>query len=137
MNWLTNFVKPKLSALVRNRKDVPNNLWQNCPNCGNMMHHKDLHDNLHVCTSCDHHFRMPIERRIEVLFGKDNFKELKLDKLPDDPLNFMDTKKYTERLKEYRKGIDETVKYTSNSFSHFDEAKKRRPKKLLKEKRLK
>ena len=103
MNWLTNFVKPKLSALVRNRKDVPNNLWQNCPNCGNMMHHKDLHDNLHVCTSCDHHFRMPIERRIEVLFGKDNFKELKLDKLPDDPLNFMDTKKYTERLKEYRK----------------------------------
>lgn len=43
----------------------------------------------------------------------------------------------TEELKEYRKGIGETVKYTSNSFSHFEEAKKRRPKKLLKEKRLK
>ena len=46
MNWLTNFVKPKLSALVRTRKDVPENLWKNCPNCGNMMHHKDLFNNL-------------------------------------------------------------------------------------------
>ena len=45
MNWLTNFVKPKLSALV-SRKSVPDNLWKNCPNCGNMMHHKDLYENL-------------------------------------------------------------------------------------------
>ena len=45
MNWLTNFVKPKLSALVK-KKDVPENLWQNCPSCGNMIHHKDLKENL-------------------------------------------------------------------------------------------
>ena len=48
MNWLTNFVKPKLSALVK-RKDVPENLWQNCPSCGNMIHHKDLKENIYVC----------------------------------------------------------------------------------------
>ena len=41
MNWLTNFVKPKLSALV-NKRNVPDNLWRNCPNCGNMLHHKDF-----------------------------------------------------------------------------------------------
>ena len=41
MNWLTNFVKPKLSALVK-RKDVPENLWQNCPSCGSMIHKKDI-----------------------------------------------------------------------------------------------
>ena len=46
MNWLTNFVKPKLSALVGKRKDVPDNLWKNCPKCGNMIHHKDLKENL-------------------------------------------------------------------------------------------
>ena len=103
MNWLTNFVKPKLSALVSKRKDVPDNLWKNCPNCGNMMHHKDLYHNLNVCNSCDYHFRMPIDRRIEILFEKNNFKEVKLEKLPDDPLNFIDKKKYTDRLKEYRK----------------------------------
>ena len=67
MNWLTNFVKPKLTALVGKRK-VPENLWKNCPNCGNMMHHKDLFDNLDVCNSCNYHFRLPINRRIEILF---------------------------------------------------------------------
>ncbi len=103
MNWLTNFVKPKLSALVGSRKNVPDNLWQNCPNCGNMMHHKDLHDNLNVCNSCEYHFRISVDRRIEILFGKDNFNEIELKKLPDDPLNFVDKKKYTDRLKEYRK----------------------------------
>ena len=103
MNWLTNFVKPKLSALVRNRKEVPDNLWKNCPKCANMMHHKDLYNNLNVCISCDYHFRLPIERRIEILFEKDSFKELNLEKPQDDPLNFIDKKKYTERLKEYRK----------------------------------
>ena len=103
MNWLTNFVKPKLSALVGSRKNVPDNLWQNCPNCGNMMHHKDLHDSLNVCNSCEYHFRISVDRRIEILFGQNNFNEVELKKLPDDPLNFVDKKKYTDRLKEYRK----------------------------------
>ena len=85
MNWLTNFVKPKLSALVSRRK-VPENLWHNCPKCGNMMHHKDLYENLEVCNACNYHFRMSIERRIETLFGKNNFKEIELDTINDDPL---------------------------------------------------
>tara|TARA_B100001123_G_C15298454_1_gene1020143 strand:- start:1621 stop:2466 length:846 start_codon:yes stop_codon:yes gene_type:complete len=103
MNWLTNFVKPKLSALVGNRKDVPDNLWKNCPNCGKIMHHKDFHNNYNVCNSCDYHFKMSVDRRIEIIFGKENFSEIFMEKLTDDPLNFIDKKKYTERLKEYRK----------------------------------
>ena len=75
MNWLTNFVKPKLSALVR-RRNVPENLWRNCPNCGNMMHHKDLYENFNVCNSCNYHFRMSVERRIETLLAKINFMKL-------------------------------------------------------------
>ena len=105
MNWLTNFVKPKLKALVSKRNDVPTNLWQNCPNCGNIMHHKDMYENFHVCNSCDYHFRMPVEKRIEMLFSKENFHELQLNKTEDDPLNFTDTKKYSDRLNEYRKKI--------------------------------
>ena len=102
MNWLTNFVKPKLSALV-SRKEVPENLWNNCPACGTMIHHKDLNQTLRVCNTCNHHFRMTAEKRIEILFGKENFKEIELKKIPDDPLNFVDKKKYKDRLKEYRK----------------------------------
>ena len=102
MNWLTNFVKPKLSALVK-RKDVPENLWQHCPSCGNMLHHKDLKENLRVCNTCNHHFRMSAEDRIQLLFSNDETKEIMLDKISDDPLNFTDKKKYKDRLKEYRK----------------------------------
>ena len=105
MNWLTNFVKPKLKSLVGKRNDVPADLWQNCPNCGNIMHHKDMYENFHVCNSCDYHFRMPVEKRIEMLFSKENFHELQLNKTEDDPLNFTDTKKYSDRLNEYRKKI--------------------------------
>ena len=102
MNWLTNFVKPKLSALVR-KKEVPENLWNNCPSCATMIHHKDLNENLRVCESCNYHFRMTAEKRIEVLFSKEKFTEIKLDEIPDDPLKFYDKKKYKDRLKEYRK----------------------------------
>ena len=102
MNWLTNFVKPKLSAFVK-RRDVPENLWKNCPSCSSMLHHKDLNENLKVCSTCNYHFRMTAEKRIEVLFGKENFKEIELEKISDDPLQFNDKKKYKDRLKEYRK----------------------------------
>jgi len=102
MNWLTNFVKPKLSALV-SRKEVPENLWQNCPSCANMIHHKDLNENLYVCNACNFHFKMSVEKRIETLFEKNSFKEVELEKISDDPLNFNDKKKYKDRLKEYRK----------------------------------
>ncbi len=102
MNWLTNFVKPKLSALVK-RKEVPENLWQNCPSCANMIHHKDLKENLLICNSCDYHFRMDAEDRIKFLFADSEYKEIELDQTSDDPLNFVDKKKYKDRLKEYRK----------------------------------
>ncbi len=102
MNWLTNFVKPKLSALVK-KKEVPENLWNNCPSCANMIHHKDLNENLRVCSTCNYHFRMTAEKRIETLFSKEKFSEIKLTAISDDPLKFNDKKKYKDRLKEYRK----------------------------------
>ena len=102
MNWLTSFVRPKLTALV-GRKEVPENLWNNCPACASMIHHKDLNTNLRVCTTCQYHFRMTAEKRIEIIFEKGDFEEIKLKQVTDDPLNFQDKKKYKDRLKEYRK----------------------------------
>ena len=102
MNWLTNFVKPKLTSLVK-RRDVPEKLWNNCVSCGNMIHHKDLNDNLRVCMNCDYHFRMSAEDRIKLFFKENEYEEIELDRISDDPLNFSDKKKYKDRLKEYRK----------------------------------
>ena len=102
MNWLTNFVKPKLSSLVK-RRSVPEKLWNNCVSCGNMIHHKDLKENLYVCVNCNYHFRMSAEDRIKLFFKDDDYSEIIPDKISDDPLKFIDKKKYKDRLKEYRK----------------------------------
>ena len=102
MNWLTNFVKPKLSSLVK-RRNVPEKLWNNCVSCGNMIHHKDLKENLFVCVNCNYHFRMSAEDRIKLFFEKENYTEINSDNISDDPLKFTDKKKYKDRLKEYRK----------------------------------
>ena len=101
MNWLTNFVKPKLSSLV-NRKKVQENLWNNCLSCGNMIHHKDLSENLRVCMNCDYHFRMSAEDRIKLFYENDEYIDIELDDISDDPLKYVDKKKYKDRLKDYR-----------------------------------
>ena len=102
MNWLTHFVRPKLSSLVK-RRSVPEKLWNNCISCGNMIHHKDLKENLFVCVNCNYHFRMSAEDRIKLFFEDGNYNEISPDKISDDPLKFIDKKKYKDRLKEYRK----------------------------------
>ena len=105
MNWLTNLVKPKLTSLVK-RRNVPEKLWNNCVSCGNMIHHKDLNENLRVCMNCNYHFRMSAEDRIRLFFNENEYSEIDIEKISDDPLNFIDKKKYKDRLKEYRKKTD-------------------------------
>ena len=56
MNWLTNFVRPKIRALVR-KAEVPENLWDKCPSCAKMIFHRDLEANARVCPHCGHHMR--------------------------------------------------------------------------------
>jgi acetyl-CoA carboxylase carboxyl transferase subunit beta len=99
MNWLTNFVLPKIRAVVA-KKDLPDNLWHKCPNCGQMLFHRDLEANLFVCGSCGHHLRLPPERRLALLFDEARYKVIELPKTVVDPLKFRDRKRYTERLKE-------------------------------------
>ena len=101
MNWLTNFVRPKLRALV-NKTDVPENLWHKCPGCDQMIFHRDLEKNLHVCQHCNHHLRVSAEKRLQILFAGGDYTRVKLPDIPDDPLKFRDRKRYTERLKESR-----------------------------------
>ncbi|QJE74624.1 acetyl-CoA carboxylase carboxyltransferase subunit beta [Aerophototrophica crusticola] len=98
MNWLTNFVRPKIQALV-SKKEVPDNLWHKCPGCGAMIFHRDLEENLHVCQHCGHHMRLDPMRRIKMLFDA-GFQTIELPKVVVDPLKFRDQKRYTDRLKE-------------------------------------
>jgi acetyl-CoA carboxylase carboxyl transferase subunit beta len=99
MSWLTNFVRPKIRALVR-KADVPENLWDKCSACGQMIFHRDLEANLRVCPHCGHHMRIGVLRRLELLFDGGQFERTELGAVPLDPLRFRDRKKYVDRLKE-------------------------------------
>ncbi|MDH5512793.1 MAG: acetyl-CoA carboxylase, carboxyltransferase subunit beta [Gammaproteobacteria bacterium] len=101
MNWLTNFVRPKFRALVK-QNEPPDNLWFKCPNCGQMIFHRDLEENLFVCQHCSHHLRVEVKKRLEMLFDDGQYNRIELPAAVTDPLKFKDLKRYTDRLKESR-----------------------------------
>ena len=99
MSWLTNVVRPKLRELVGARREIPDNLWQTCPACAQMIFHRDLEKNLRVCQHCGHHLRLGVEERLTMLLDE-GFRRLELPKTAADPLRFRDVKRYGDRLKE-------------------------------------
>ena len=99
MSGITNFVRPKIKALMT-KQDLPDNLWQKCPGCQTMLHHQEMMKNLNVCHHCNYHLRMGVIERIEILFDPGHHQIIELPKSPIDPLKFRDKKKYVDRLKE-------------------------------------
>lgn len=99
MSWISNFVRPKIRALVK-QKEVPDNLWLKCPSCETMLFNRDLEKNLNVCTQCDYHMKISVDKRLEMLFDDGEYTETELPTAKSDPLKFRDRKKYTDRLKE-------------------------------------
>lgn len=102
MNWLTNYVRPKLQGLV-GAKEIPDNLWEKCPNCGAMIYHRELEQNSFICNQCNHHMRINPKQRLEMLFDDGRYNEIELPQTKDDPLEFSDLKDYADRLKDARK----------------------------------
>src|SRR5579862_6378874 len=98
-NWLSNFVLPKIRTLV-GRKEVPDNLWKQCPGCEQTLFLKDLVADLMVCRHCGHHFRIGSAERFRMLFDGAAFETVELPKTAVDPLKFRDRKRYSERLRE-------------------------------------
>ena len=101
MNWITNFVRPKLQAFV-GKKEVPDNLWETCQKCSQMLLKRELENNSFVCKHCDHHFRISAKQRLSFFLGN-NFMVMDTPKVKADPLKFKDNKKYSDRLKEAQK----------------------------------
>ena len=102
MNWITNSVLPKIKALVQPR-EVPENFWTKCPNCGEMIFHRQLEDNLQVCPKCNYHLKLAARARLESLFDSSTIHIIELERQKNsDPLKFKDLKKYSDRLKDAR-----------------------------------
>lgn len=86
--------------LTRPRRDIPSDLWKKCPKCGEVLLIKDLAKNLYLCSKCDHHLRMPLWDRIALLSDDNSFVEVNREMRSVDPLQFVDTRSYGERLEE-------------------------------------
>ena len=106
MNWISNYVRPKINSLF-SRREVPENLWTKCPECGTMLFHRELAANLNVCTSCNHHMAISPRDRFTALFDGGIFTEVKVPEPKADPLHFRDQKKYPDRLKAAQKATGE------------------------------
>jgi len=100
MSWI-NSVRNALGSVV-GKKESPADLWHKCRGCGQMIFTKELAENLYVCPRCDHHERIGPKERFRQLFDEGSCHELPPPEVPQDPLKFRDTKRYTDRLKAAR-----------------------------------
>jgi len=98
MNWLSNFVLPKIRLVTK--KAVPDDLWTKCPGCEQMLFYRELEANLHVCRNCGYHLRISAEQRLKIMFGDGDFTRIELPKTIADPLKFRDRRRYADRLRE-------------------------------------
>lgn len=101
MSWLKNVIPPKIKKIVGTvKKRVPDGVWHKCNSCQTALYNSDLEKNLYVCPKCDHHHRLPARERLKLLFDSIGQREIFTDILPKDPLRFVDSKPYNEKLKE-------------------------------------
>jgi len=102
MNWISNFVRPRIKGLMGSKSASQDNLWRKCPGCGEMVFHRDLVATQNVCPQCGHHMRIGAKERFAALFDEGAHERLPAPDVPQDPLRFRDDKRYGDRLKEYR-----------------------------------
>jgi acetyl-CoA carboxylase carboxyl transferase subunit beta len=120
MNWLTDIVRPKIQKTTP--KEIADNLWVKCPSCNQMLFSKELKKSMYVCTSCGHHLRLYVDKRLKMLFDNEKYTEVSLPVLQDDPLKFKDSQRYTDRLKTYRKntGSQDAIKVATGKIGDVD-----------------
>lgn len=99
MNWFTR-VRNSL-GFSQEKKTTEKDLWIKCPSCKEMLFVADYEVNLAICPKCEHHGRIGADARLALLLDP-GFEVMPLPKVTEDPLQFKDTKKYTERLKAAR-----------------------------------
>jgi acetyl-CoA carboxylase carboxyl transferase subunit beta len=97
MPW---FKRTKKNIETQEKKDLGEGNWIKCPDCDEIMHRKHWEQNFFICTKCDYHFRIGSEEYFKILFDDGSYKEFDRKVRSLDPLNFTDTKKYSDRLEE-------------------------------------
>lgn len=97
MAW---FRRSKENIVSEGKKETPDGLWTKCGGCGEIIHRNQMEQNFHTCPKCGFHFRIGSKEYFKILLDDGSFAEMDKKLQSTDPLNFTDTKKYTDRLKE-------------------------------------
>ncbi|RWO53078.1 acetyl-CoA carboxylase, carboxyltransferase subunit beta [Mesorhizobium sp.] len=111
MNWITNYVRPKINSMLGRRTDMPENLWIKDPETGEMVFHKDLEQNQFVIPSSGHHMKISARERLRFFMDDGKYEMLENPKVVQDPLKFRDEKRYTDRLKDAKAktGLEDAI----------------------------
>ncbi|WP_028034196.1 acetyl-CoA carboxylase, carboxyltransferase subunit beta [Chelativorans sp. J32] len=99
MNWITNYVRPKINSML-GRREMPENLWIKDPETGEMVFHKDLEENQWVIPSSGYHMKISAKDRLKHFFDGGAYETLENPKVVVDPLKFRDERRYIDRLRD-------------------------------------
>ena len=104
------------------RKELPDGMWTKCKQCGEILHTKSLPQTLWVCTKCNYHFRIGSKEYFSFLLDEKTFKEFDKKITSKDPLNFKDTKKYKDRIKDAitKTGLFDAVRNGTGKISNYN-----------------
>ena len=99
MSWFKR-IKEGITTSTKDKKETPEGLWYKCPSCKTIITSEDHSNNLYVCTTCEHHHKIGSAEYFEIFFDDHKFIETHPNMRSADPLEFTDTKKYTDRLED-------------------------------------
>jgi acetyl-CoA carboxylase carboxyl transferase subunit beta len=99
MGWFKR-IKEGITTSTREKKETPEGLWYKCPSCKKIRTAEEHAAHCYVCADCSYHERIGSKEYFQLIFDQNNFTELHENLVSGDPLNFSDTKKYTDRLKD-------------------------------------
>jgi len=101
MGWFTR-TKEGITTSTEEKKETPEGLWYKCTTCDEIITSEDHENNLWVCPKCNYHEKIGSEEYFALLFDDHKYTEIGADLIAGDPLQFEDTKKYTDRLAKTR-----------------------------------
>lgn len=111
MGWFKR-MKEGITTRSQDKKEIPEGLWYKCPSCKTLVTSEDHARNLWVCAACSHHERIGSAEYFEVLFDEGEFTEFNAQMSSGDPLEFTDTKKYVDRIRDTQKktGMQDAIR---------------------------
>lgn len=121
MGWFKR-IKEGIVTPTKDKKETPEGLWYKCPKCKVVVPSDDHDKNLWVCSNCVYHERIGSDEYFEILFDGGKFKELNAKMESGDPLNFVDTKKYKDRLKasQEKTGLKDAIRTGVGKVEGYD-----------------